>query len=108
MIKVHDIAYVRFGAPDLDAMERFLHDFGLVVTARENDRIFARGSDPVAECCNLRAVPVCVLCEIRHEMLSFRVVMILDRVETPTYERVQYRYRALGQKWNCCRRHSHG
>jgi len=46
MIKVKDIAYVRFAAPDLDAMERFLADFGLVPTARENDVIYARGTDP--------------------------------------------------------------
>ena len=32
MIKVTDVAYVRFAAPDLDAMGRFLTDFGLVVT----------------------------------------------------------------------------
>jgi catechol 2,3-dioxygenase-like lactoylglutathione lyase family enzyme len=46
MIKVRDVAYVRFGAPDLDAMERFLTDFGLVVTAREPDRLFVRATDP--------------------------------------------------------------
>jgi catechol 2,3-dioxygenase-like lactoylglutathione lyase family enzyme len=46
MIKVTDIAYVRFGAPDLDAMERFLHEFGLATTAREASRLFVRGSDP--------------------------------------------------------------
>ena len=46
MIKVKDIAFVRFGAPDLDQMERFLGDFGLVVTARTDDVIYARGTDP--------------------------------------------------------------
>jgi len=46
MIKVRDIAFVRFGVPDLDAMERFLGDFGLVVTARLGDAIYARGTDP--------------------------------------------------------------
>ena len=30
MIKVKDVAYVRFRAPDLDQMERFLLDFGLL------------------------------------------------------------------------------
>ena len=45
MIKVHDIAYVRFAAPDLDAMERFVSDFGLVVTAREGDVLYTRGTD---------------------------------------------------------------
>jgi len=46
MIKVKDAAYVRFGAPDLDAMERFLTDFGLAVTARRGDDvIYARGTD---------------------------------------------------------------
>jgi catechol 2,3-dioxygenase-like lactoylglutathione lyase family enzyme len=46
MIKVQDIAYVRFAAPDLDKMERFCADFGLVLTARENDTLYHRGTDP--------------------------------------------------------------
>jgi catechol 2,3-dioxygenase-like lactoylglutathione lyase family enzyme len=46
MIKVRDVAWVRFGAPDLGRMERFLLDFGLSVTAREDGRLFARGTDP--------------------------------------------------------------
>ncbi len=46
MIKVKDIAYVRFAAPDLDAMERFLSDFGLVVTTRTRDVLYARATDP--------------------------------------------------------------
>lgn len=46
MIKVHDVAYVRFAAPDLEKMERFLTDFGLVVSEREEGRIYARGTDP--------------------------------------------------------------
>jgi catechol 2,3-dioxygenase-like lactoylglutathione lyase family enzyme len=46
MIKVQDIAYARFAAPDLDAMERFVRDFGLVVTARADDVLYVRGSDP--------------------------------------------------------------
>ncbi len=46
MIKVKDIAYVRFAAPDLDAMERFLTAFGLVISARHGDRLYARGTDP--------------------------------------------------------------
>ena len=46
MIKVTDIAYVRFAAPDLDAMERFLTDFGLVVKVGEDAALYARGTDP--------------------------------------------------------------
>ena len=46
MIKVKDIAYARFAAPDLDAMKRFVTDFGLVVTARRDDLLYARGTDP--------------------------------------------------------------
>ena len=48
MIRVNDVAFVRFGAPDLDAMERFLADFGLVATARGDDVLYARGTDPAA------------------------------------------------------------
>lgn len=46
MIKVQDIAYVRFAAPDLDAMQRFALDFGLVLTSRANDVLYHRGTDP--------------------------------------------------------------
>jgi catechol 2,3-dioxygenase-like lactoylglutathione lyase family enzyme len=46
MIKVQDIAFVRFGAPDLDEMERFTHDFGLVTSARSDDALYSRGTDP--------------------------------------------------------------
>jgi catechol 2,3-dioxygenase-like lactoylglutathione lyase family enzyme len=46
MIKVHDIAYVRFSAPDLAQMEQFLTDFGLVVHARDEQHLYARGTDP--------------------------------------------------------------
>jgi len=49
MITVHDIAYVRVRAPDLDLMAAFLADFGMVVAERTEDRLFMRGagSDPV-------------------------------------------------------------
>jgi len=45
MIKVKDIAYARFSAPDLDAMERFLLDFGLVTAQKDEDRLYARGTE---------------------------------------------------------------
>jgi len=46
MIKVRDIAYVRFGAPDLDTMERFAADFGLTPFERSADRLYFRATDP--------------------------------------------------------------
>jgi len=46
MIKVTDIAYVRFRAPDLDRMETFLHEFGLESAARGGGCLYMRGSDP--------------------------------------------------------------
>jgi catechol 2,3-dioxygenase-like lactoylglutathione lyase family enzyme len=46
MIKVKDIAFVRLGVPDLDAMQRFTSDFGLVTAERTPERLFSRGSDP--------------------------------------------------------------
>ncbi len=45
-IKVRDIAYVRFSAPDLDAMERFLLDFGLLPALRTEDALYMRGVGP--------------------------------------------------------------
>lgn len=48
MIKADDIAFVRFSAPDLDQMETFLNDFGLVRAARDDTTLYMRGegSDP--------------------------------------------------------------
>lgn len=48
MIKVDDIAFVRFSAPDLDKMEAFLNDFGLVRAHRDAATLYMRGqgSDP--------------------------------------------------------------
>ncbi len=39
-----DVAYVRFRAPDLDRMETFLADFGLVRAHRTDDTLFMRGA----------------------------------------------------------------
>ena len=48
MIKVDDIAFVRFAAPDLDKMEAFLTDFGLTRAHRDADTLYMRGqgADP--------------------------------------------------------------
>jgi catechol 2,3-dioxygenase-like lactoylglutathione lyase family enzyme len=44
MIKVDDVAYVRFRAPDLDAMETFLTDFGLTRAHRDANTLYMRGT----------------------------------------------------------------
>lgn len=43
--KATDIAYVRFNAPDLDLMEAFLIDFGLVRAARSDSALHMKGID---------------------------------------------------------------
>jgi catechol 2,3-dioxygenase-like lactoylglutathione lyase family enzyme len=42
-IKIEDIGFVRFRAPDLVQMRSFLEDFGLIV-AQDGERLFARGA----------------------------------------------------------------
>jgi catechol 2,3-dioxygenase-like lactoylglutathione lyase family enzyme len=44
MIKVADIEYVRFAAPDLAKMEQFLVDFGLSRVASDDGALYMRGS----------------------------------------------------------------
>ncbi len=44
LIKIEDIAHVRFRAPDLDAMESFLLDFGMARAARSDTALYMRGS----------------------------------------------------------------
>jgi len=45
MIRVTDIAYVRFCAPDLDEMEKFTREFGLVTVERSASHLYTRGTD---------------------------------------------------------------
>jgi catechol 2,3-dioxygenase-like lactoylglutathione lyase family enzyme len=44
VIKIEDIAHVRFRAPDLGKMEQFLADFGLVRSGGDDGRLFVRGA----------------------------------------------------------------
>jgi len=50
LLKIEDVAYVRFDAPDLAEMRAFLEDFGMVVTEATPTRLVARGAgaSPVA------------------------------------------------------------
>jgi catechol 2,3-dioxygenase-like lactoylglutathione lyase family enzyme len=48
LIKIEDIAFVRFRAPDLNQMRDFLQDFGLQVTHQDEERLFARGAEASA------------------------------------------------------------
>ena len=54
-IRIEDIAYVRFAAPDLDEMERFAVSFGLTPTVRTASRLICRtaGAEPVAHVTDL-------------------------------------------------------
>ena len=46
MIRVTDVAYARFKAPDLGRMEAFLVDFGLIRQHRDNGTLYMRGTGP--------------------------------------------------------------
>jgi len=46
MIRVSDVAFVRFRAPELERMAGFLDDFGLETAHRDGTSLYARGSDP--------------------------------------------------------------
>jgi catechol 2,3-dioxygenase-like lactoylglutathione lyase family enzyme len=46
LLKIEDVAYVRFRAPDLAEMRAFLEDFGLAVVEATPERLVARGAGP--------------------------------------------------------------
>ncbi|HEX9836799.1 MAG TPA: catechol 2,3-dioxygenase, partial [Alphaproteobacteria bacterium] len=46
IIKVRDIAFGRLQAPDLDAEEEFLVNFGMVRQERTKDALYMRGTGP--------------------------------------------------------------
>lgn len=43
IVKAKDVSYVRFSAPDLDVMQTFVEDFGLVVVHRDDNALYSRG-----------------------------------------------------------------
>lgn len=45
MIAIEDIAYVRYGAPDLTAMQSFLEDFGLHLSHRSEQALYMRAAE---------------------------------------------------------------
>lgn len=54
VIKVEDIAYVRFSAPELDSVKAFFEDFGLVAAEASSDgvlRMRAAGTEPYVYVC---------------------------------------------------------
>jgi len=44
VIRIEDIAHVRYAAPDLRVMRSFLEDFGLICF-EDNGQLYAKGSD---------------------------------------------------------------
>lgn len=46
IIRIEDLAFVRFEKPELDRQERFLADFGLVRAHRSSDALYMRGTGP--------------------------------------------------------------
>ena len=46
MPKAYDVAHVIYQATDLDRMEAFMRDFGLVTTERNAEALFMRAADP--------------------------------------------------------------
>jgi catechol 2,3-dioxygenase-like lactoylglutathione lyase family enzyme len=46
ILKIEDVAFVRFGAPDLAEMRGFLEDFGMSVIEATPTRLVARGAGP--------------------------------------------------------------
>ena len=47
MIAIQDIVYVRYQAPDLDRMESFLRDFGLIRAHRTARSLYMRSRGPM-------------------------------------------------------------
>lgn len=50
MLRIKDIHHVSFQHPDLEAIERFLVDFGMVIAERSADRLCARGTNASPYC----------------------------------------------------------
>jgi hypothetical protein len=54
VVKVQDLAWLEFEKPDLDAAERFAHDFGFVTAHRDDAQLHLRGALPGTQCLVIR------------------------------------------------------
>jgi catechol 2,3-dioxygenase-like lactoylglutathione lyase family enzyme len=54
VIKVEDLAWLEFEKPDLDAAERFAHDFGFCTAYRGDAGLHLRGTLPGSQCVIIR------------------------------------------------------
>ena len=54
MIKVEDLAWLEFEKPDLDAAERFAHDFGFTTAHRDDTELHLRGALAGSQCVIIR------------------------------------------------------
>ena len=57
VIKVEDLAWLEFEKPDLDAAERFAHDFGLATAYRSEAELHLRGTLPGTQAVIIRRGP---------------------------------------------------
>ncbi|GIF13801.1 catechol 2,3-dioxygenase-like lactoylglutathione lyase family enzyme [Actinoplanes teichomyceticus] len=57
VIKVEDLAWLEFEKPDLDAAERFAHDFGFATAFRTGNELHLRGTLPGSQCVIIRKGP---------------------------------------------------
>jgi hypothetical protein len=57
VVKVQDLAWLEFEKPDLDAAERFAHDFGFATAHRDDAALHLRGTLPGTQCLVIRKGP---------------------------------------------------
>jgi hypothetical protein len=57
VIKVEDLAWLEFEKPDLDAAERFAHDFGFATAYRSEAELHLRGTRPGSQAVIIRRGP---------------------------------------------------
>src|SRR4029450_9639106 len=90
VIKVEDLAWLEFEKPDLDAAERFAHDFGFATAYRSETELHLRGTLPGSQSVIIRRGP-----RSRFVAPAFRASSRADlrRLARATGTRVQERRR---------------
>jgi hypothetical protein len=91
---ISDIAFVRYGAPDLDVAERFFTDFGLFTVDRTSERLVLRaaGTRPICYIAEKRDTPglISIGLETREAIEAFATIDGASPVEAlPDMEGIQ-------------------
>jgi len=100
LTRIKDIAWIRLRAPDLDLQERFLTNFGMVRSARTENKLFMRGTGYLGTGRDTRVIDWFTITQFQHTaafewLVTNWLAMSFEEWETP----IDFIHKDFGGNW---------